>query len=72
MEITCIDQEENGGSQFSNHAWVPEKGSFTPPSPSGYRTSLPLDAKGVLMMHRPAGYVDACTLHQLWFLGRCA
>lgn len=59
MKIICIDQDEKGGSRFSDHAWVLEEDSFTPPSPSGYRISPTLDAESILMMHHPAGYVDA-------------
>jgi hypothetical protein len=58
MKIIRINQSENGGSQFSDHDWTLEEGSFTPPSPAGYATTPEMRAEGVLMMHHPAGYGD--------------
>lgn len=58
MKVLRIENDAQGDSYFSDHEWVLQEGSFTPPSPAGYLTTPQMASDGFLMMHHPAGYED--------------
>lgn len=59
MKYLTIRARSDGASFLTNETWPLHEADFTPPSPSGYRTTDKIGARGVLMMHHPAGYRDA-------------
>lgn len=58
MNYLTIRARADGTSFLTNETWPLHEGDFTPPSPPGYRTTETIGARGVLMMHHPAGYRD--------------
>lgn len=58
MNYVLIHTDAEGTTHLAKEAWTTHEADFTPPSPSGYEITDTINAKGIVMMHHPAGYRD--------------
>ena len=58
MELLHVYVDDEGDSHFGDIDLPLFEGDLTPPSPSGYTITEPLEASSVTFMRTPAGYRD--------------